>query len=111
MNKAYGRLRARFAPEVYFDVDPVPFRARENTELENLKVRLLQQLLGEITDPAQNTAVRRAANDAAALAWVTRYPMLVFPALFEEKARAALRQFRRQAGIRRRSQKLLLQAA
>jgi hypothetical protein len=111
MNKSYGKLRARFAPEVYFDVDPVPFRAKKDIELENLKARLLQQLLGEIADPAQNTAVRRAANDAAALAWVTAYPLLVFPALLEEKARAALRQGRRQAGIRRRSANLLLQAA
>jgi hypothetical protein len=96
---------------VRFDVDPVPFRAKENTELENLKARLLQQGLGESTDAEQNTAVRRAADDAAALAWVTRYPLLLFPALLEEKARAALRQCQRQAGIRRRSQNLMLEAA
>ena len=60
---------------------------------------------------ALSRALRRAANDAAALAWVTAYPLLVFPALLEEKVRAALRQYGRQAGIRRRSANLLLQAA
>jgi len=29
-------------------------------------------------------------NEAAALAWITPYPALVFPGLFEEKAEAAL---------------------
>jgi hypothetical protein len=107
MKNRYERLRPRFAPEVYFDVDPVPFRARETTELENLKGRLLGQLLAEIVNPAQNIALRRAAHDAAALAWATRYPLLVFPVLLEEKARTALRQWRRQAAIRQRSLNLL----
>ncbi len=111
MKKTYGKLRTRFAPEVRFDVDTVPFRATETTALENLKDRLLRQLLEQATNPDQNTALRRAANDAAALAWVSRYPLLVFPTLLEEKARAALVQWRRQAGVRRRSLSLLLKAA
>jgi hypothetical protein len=46
-----------------------------------------------------NAPVRRAANEAAAIAWNTLFPLLVFPALFEEKAEAALHQARRQARI------------
>jgi hypothetical protein len=111
MKKTYAKVRTRFAREVRFDVDPVPFRTAENTELEKLKDRLLRQLLEQATDPDQNTALRGAANDAVALAWVTRYPLLVFPALLEEKAQTALVQCRRQAGIRQRSLNLLLQAA
>jgi len=49
--------------------------------------------------PELNVAIRRAANEAAALAWVTFYPLLLFPALFEEKFRHALRHAERQAHI------------
>jgi hypothetical protein len=51
--------------------------------------------------------LRRAANDAAALAWATLYPLLVFPVLFEEQTRAALRQAERQARIFESSRELL----
>jgi hypothetical protein len=111
MNKTKQTLRARFAREVRFNVEPLPFRAAETTELEKLKDCLLRQLLEDTTDADQNTALRRAANDAAALAWATRYPLLVFPTLLAEKARAALAQCLRQAGVRERSLNLLLQAA
>ena len=57
---------------------------------------------GELTVP-----VRRAANEAAALAWVTSHPLLLFPALFEEKARITRRQFERQIAVRARSRELL----
>jgi len=43
--------------------------------------------------------LRRAANEAAALAWVTTFPLLVFPVLFEEKTALAVRQAARQARI------------
>ncbi len=49
--------------------------------------------------PELNASIRRAANEAAALAWVTFYPLLLFPALFEEKIRHALRHAERQARI------------
>lgn len=110
-NTTYDNIQARFGPEVRFDVPTVPFRATETTELEALKNRLLRQLLEKTTDPGQNTVLRRAANDAAALAWLTRFPLLVFPALLEEKAQTALLQRQRQAGIRRRSLNLMLNAA
>ena len=51
--------------------------------------------------------MRRAANEAAALAWATLYPLLVFPVLFEEKIEAALRQAERQARILESSRELL----
>ena len=110
-NINYERIEPRFGPEVRFDVPAVPFRATETTELEALKNRLLRQLLEKTTDPGQNTVLRRAANDAAALAWLTRFPLLVFPALLEEKAQTALLQHQRQVGIRRRSLNLLVAAA
>jgi hypothetical protein len=109
MNANYRRLRTRFAPETRFEVKPVPpapFRAFQETGLERLKNRLLREFLYE-TVPAVNGYVRRAANEAAALAWATPYPLLMFPALFEEKAGAALLQAERQESVRRRSLDLL----
>lgn len=110
MNQNHQRLPARFDPETRFEVAPTPaatFRAAQETELERLKNRLLRQTLDELTAPEASGFVRRAANEAAALAWDTRVPLLVFPALFEEKTTVALRQVERQASIRRRSQELL----
>ena len=109
MNRNYRRLPARFAPETRFEVAPVPaatFRAAQETELERLKNRLLRQTLDELTAPEANGFVRQAANEAAALAWDTRFPLLVFPGLFEEKTATALRQVERQENILRRSQEL-----
>ena len=51
--------------------------------------------------------MRRAANEAAALAWVTFYPLLVFPVLFEEKTAAAVRQVERQTRIYADSRELV----
>jgi hypothetical protein len=69
--------------------------------------RLLAQTLNELTAPGAGGFVRHAAIEAAALAWDTRFPLLVFPGLFEEKAQIALMQFNRQASVRRRSLALL----
>jgi len=106
----YRLVPTEFGPDTRFEVKPIPpapFRATQETGLDQLKRRLLQQRLGEAADPAVNGYLRRAANEAAALAWVTPYPLLVFPTLFEEKTRAALRQAERQEMIRQRSLVLL----
>jgi hypothetical protein len=51
--------------------------------------------------------MRDAANEAAALAWTTMVPSLVFPELFEEKVTAAISQEKRQERILKRSRDLL----
>lgn len=105
MNTTKNRVAPRFAPETRFDVWPAPaipgtpFRANLETEFERLKNRLLTRQLEVAEQPGLSAPLRRAANEAAALAWVTFYPLLVFPELFEEKARAAIRQVTRQARI------------
>ena len=111
MNKIYQRVPTRFGREIRFQVKPVPFRAAETGALDDLKERLLRGLLATVSDPEQNALLRRAANEAAALVWLEPFPLLLFPALLEEKARAAFRQGRRQVRIRRRSRNLLLNAA
>jgi hypothetical protein len=69
------------------------------SEFDRLKNRLLAEQLEAVEEPALNAPLRRAANEAAALAWVTFYPLLVFPTLFAEKTEAAIRQAERQARI------------
>ena len=68
-------------------------------QFERLKNRLLAEQLETVELPQLNAPLRRAANEAAALAWVTFFPLLVFPALFEEKTNEAVRQVERQARI------------
>jgi len=109
MNATHRRVPTRFGPETRFEVKPAPpapFRATIETELERLKGRLLLCEL-ETGSAALGGHLRRAANEAAALAWVTPYPLLVFPALFEEKVSAALLHAKRQEDVRRRSLDLL----
>ena len=86
---------------------PAPFRAGHEDELERLKNRLLAARLGEALGAEENSQVRRAANEAAALAWLTKYPLLVFPALFDEKAYLALARVEQQDRVRRISRELL----
>ena len=110
MNAKYRSVPTRFGPETGFEVKPVPpapFRARQETELERLKAQLLSERLGGLGDPEAVGQLSRAANEAAALAWVTRYPVLFFPILFEEKAETALLRAERQEHVRQRSRDLL----
>jgi hypothetical protein len=110
MNKNETRVPARFGPETRFEVrpaPPAPFRAVQETEFERLKSRLLARQLAGAPTAELNPPLRRAANEAAALAWATLYPLLVFPVLFDEKTQAALRQAERQARIFESSRELL----
>jgi hypothetical protein len=103
-NKQY--VPTEFGPETRFELRPAPpamFRATQETEFERLKNKLLAQQLVQAT-PELNVPLRRAANDAAALAWATVFPLLVFPVLFEEKIEAAVLRLRRQARIYANSQ-------
>jgi len=101
---------ARFGPETRFEprpTPPAPFRATQETEFERLKGQLLAEQLQQATTAELNAPLRRAANEAAALAWVTLFPLLVFPVLFEEKTVAAFRQAERQARIYANSRELI----
>jgi len=109
MNTNYRRVPTEFGAERGFEVrpaPPAPFRSVQENRLERLKNELLFERLGD--EPRHNSYVRRAANEAAALAWVTPYPLLVFPALFEEKADMALAQAVRQKQVLERSRELLV---
>jgi hypothetical protein len=104
------KLLTRFAPETRYELVPVPavpFRGTCETELERYKNRLLREALQATSRVELYAPLRRAANDAAAVAWMTPFPLLFLPALFEEKVRVAQKQFARQESVRQRSRTLL----
>lgn len=110
MNIANGTTLERLESPGGLELRPPPamsFRVTEDDELERLKARLLRERLATVATADLNVRLRRAANEAAALAFVTRYPLLVFPELFEEKARTASQQAARQLRVRSRSRELL----
>jgi hypothetical protein len=107
MKNRLKNLGTRFAPEVRFGVEAVPLPLAQSGDLERLKSRLLQELVANTTDPEESARLQRAADESAALVWLTSCPLLLFPALLEEKARTALLQRRRQSRIRQRSRILL----
>ena len=110
MNKNKTGVPTEFGPETRFELrptSPVPFRVAQETEFEWLKNQLLARRLAEAPTPELNPPLRRAANEATALAWATIFPLLVFPVLFEEKIEAALRQAERQARIYASSRELV----
>ena len=106
MNKNRAYLPTRFAVETRFEVRPNPFRAARENEFERLKTRLLAERL-QAAASDWNAPLRRAANEAAAIAWTTPFPLLMLPALFDEKAVAAIRQAQRQARIYKNSRELV----
>jgi hypothetical protein len=111
MNAKPERLPAIFGAETRFEVrpsPPAPFRALQENLFEQLKNRLLQEQLEGSWVAQLSSHARRAANEAAALAWVTPYPLLVFPALFDERLEAAREFAQRQEQLRQRSRELLV---
>lgn len=114
MKNRTEKVQAQFAPETRFGLPPQvvqPFRANEEDRFEQLKGRLLRRLLDDAVRPELNAPLRRAANEAAALAWTTSFPLLFFPILLEEKARRARLQIQKQSQVRLRSEILLGEAA
>ena len=73
-----------------------PHRGAMEEQLERLKEQLLIPLLSSVENAELIHELRWVANEAAALAWFTVCPMLVLPALLEEKVSAALQRWERQ---------------
>jgi len=109
-----GRIRTQFAPETRFQVKLSPegaLRRERSAQLEDLKVRLLRRHVLHAPNIELIPAIRRAANDAASLAWFTPCPLLVFPTLFDEKVESAKHAAVVQERIWLQSQELLARAA
>lgn len=104
-------IPTRFGPDVSFFLTPavsVSFRGMVDTELERLKNRLLKEAL-ERAEPEFYSLLRRAANDALALAYTTPFPTLFFPLLFEEKVSESRRFFSKQRKIKEKTRLMALQ--
>lgn len=102
MKTNHRKVPAQFAPDTRCEVAPSPaavFRGELESQFERLQDRLLRQSLEEKPRPEFNALLRRAAREAAGLAWLTPYPLLVFPGLFEEKVQVAVVQCLRQNRI------------
>jgi hypothetical protein len=102
-NKKPRTAITRFRNDAPFQLAPRANARRANlskTNFEHLKAGLVKQLLGETSNASAHKTLNLAANEAAALAWTTPYPLLVLPALLSEKA-SEVRQHRlRQEQIR-----------
>ncbi len=97
-------------PSPWLDSGRDPARAhpaRSMRLLEKLKEQLFREKARAELDSDQLASLRRAAEEAAALAWGTAYPLLMLPELFAEKAAEAFVQSERQREIRRRSRALV----
>ena len=73
-----------------------PCRGAVEDRLEKLKQQLLEPILSTVESAALVAELRAVANEGAALAWCTVCPVLVLPALLDEKIRAALARWERQ---------------
>ncbi|MBM3836461.1 MAG: hypothetical protein FJ398_00635 [Verrucomicrobia bacterium] len=104
------QLSARFAPEVEFELSPVPGAVPPETvriKFDELQSRLVEATLGESNSRFIRGRIDQAAREAAALAWTTPYPLLVLPELFLEKAREAGQRLDKQRRVLQRSERLV----
>src|SRR5438876_367853 len=88
-----------------FEANPLLLTSRRGpleAQLEQLKDRLLEQILNSVENAALVREILWVANEAAALAWFTGCSILVLPTLLEEKVRSALLWWERQENIRHR---------
>jgi hypothetical protein len=97
-------LHTRIWQEARFDVCPIitaPFRGPAEARLDALKHDLLQKELRGMRNSELFAKLCWAAQEAAGLAWLTPFPLLVFPELFREKLDTARKSWAKQLQLRR----------
>lgn len=104
------RLGTQFDPEVEFEVNPAFVRLETRRVFGDLQGRLVEQRFHEPANSLLRQDVEMVAQDAAALAWATPYPLLVFPVLFEERIDVRLVQAGRQERIQEQSRSIMIEA-
>lgn len=105
------RVKPRFRGETRFELTPrFDLLTEDSTQraFEQLKARLLNPVLNHASDPTLRHQLRLAANEAAAVAWTTPYPLLVLPMLLEEKADRVHSYTRRQEQVEQSTHQLVL---
>ena len=85
-------------------------RNRVEQRFAELRDELLAGELEETRTVGLHRGLKQAANEAAAIAWSTEYPLLVFPGLFAEIARRERLRADRQQRIFARSEELMSHA-
>ncbi|MCL5097176.1 MAG: hypothetical protein M1608_06570 [Candidatus Omnitrophica bacterium] len=109
MKASAQKVPTRFTAETMYEV-PIPvvsvawLPGSTAQEIERFKTRLLCQMFNEPENAALHQSLQLAAEEAASLAWLTPFPLLVLPILLDEKVQVARAQAARQERIRRRSQ-------
>ena len=96
------RVPTRFGRPTRFELSPkvVSLSDQEAQQaFHQLQARLVQPVLTEADDPTTQRQLRLAANEAAAVAWTTPYPLLLLPVLLEEKTEEARRYLQRQEEV------------
>jgi hypothetical protein len=112
MKTYHGQVSAKAGRDTDFDIQArsaVP-RAVLDVEFGKLKNRLLSLEAARVGTFEQARMLRLAATDAAGLAWLTPFPLLVLPQLFEETVEAARKREALQEDIRQRSQVIVAEA-
>jgi hypothetical protein len=103
MNGTLSHLPGWSSASLESPVPMAPLRGAPERELEHAKTRLLNQLLQEESYAQLQQPIRHAANEAAALAWMTPFPLLLLPILIQEKVQLAQQQAQHQNEVYRRS--------
>lgn len=106
------KMSARYA-DVAFDPEDefnLPLRFEREALAEKfaeLKDELLDFYIADSESLPLQARLKHAANEAAGLAWTTEFPLLVFPALFDEFARRERARAGRQERIIAKTEDLL----
>ena len=113
MSAGAKKVPARFKKENRFEVaiPAAPFRGVVENQLDALKSRLLHRMAVEPSGTDLLTRYQFAATEAATLAWMTPYPLLVLPVLLEEKIATAQMRAERQKLVRSKSEGIMAEAA
>jgi hypothetical protein len=107
------KVPTRFVNDTRFDVaiPAAPFRGAAEHKLDQFKDWLLKRAAVPSANPDLMTRYQYAATEAATLAWMTPYPLLVLPVLLEEKLASARLHAERQKQIRGKSECIMAEAA
>ena len=109
MNKNETRVPARFGPERGSKCGRLRRRRFRHAGNRNRAAQksFARAATGRSADAGVEPSAAARGQRGGGAAWATVYPSLVFPAPFEEKTRAALRQAERQARIFESTRELL----
>jgi hypothetical protein len=107
INTRGQEVPTRFRTETRFVLEPkfAPLtHDAAHAAFEDLKTSVLQPVLTKTLDLTLRRQLHLAANEAAAAAWTTPFPLLFLPALLEEKASEVHRYVARQQEVEEATQ-------